>query len=242
MVGLYFNYLLILSGITFISWPKGEYFDYLLSGNSPQTYSVVVIAALVVISYFSFRFGADEIKDQISHSISDWLTLTPLSAWRILSGRMALFALHTAFLVTVSAPFIVVPATISGISLQEMLWGFLILFTSAITYRTIGFFCLLALDEREFLLHTILRIIFVFFMVAVIFPLPPASPILSLVSVSSMISDRFNHFQVFGKAYTFYKVTLIIHSAILGAMLVALTIQLRFYRNRLRRGGEALIS
>ena len=235
ILGIYFNFLLILSVILFITWPKTEYFEYLLTGSSPQTYSIIAIAALVIISYLSFRFGADEIKDRDTYHLSDWLILTPLSSWRILSGRLTLFVLHTAFLVLISAPFIVIPGTISGISPPEMLWGFLIVFLSALTYRTIGFFCLLVLDDREFLLHTILRIIFVFFMVVVIFPLPPASPILSLVSVSSLLSDRYNYSNMFGQSYIFYKVTLVIHTAILTAMVGTLIIWLRSYRKRLRR-------
>lgn len=236
MVGIYFNYLLILSAVLFIWWPKSEYFDYLRSGGSPQTYSVVAIAALVSISYLSFRFGADEIKDKDHHHLSDWLVLTPLSTWRILWGRLLLFVLHTAFLVLLSAPFIVAPGTISGISPMEMSWGFLIMFLSAATYRTIGFFCLLSLGDREFFLHSLLRVIFAFFILAIIFLLPPASPILSLVSVSSLIADRYNYVHLFGRLYTFYKVTLIIHSAILAATVVALIVWLKLYRSRLRRG------
>ncbi|RMF91711.1 MAG: hypothetical protein D6736_04765, partial [Nitrospinota bacterium] len=107
----YLNYLIFLAALLFLTWPKSS---FLRVHTPPFTYSVILVAMLIVLAYLGFSLGAQELSEEEYHTFWDWVTLTPLRVRTIVVGNLLLMLLHNGFFLLIALPILLAARNVSG--------------------------------------------------------------------------------------------------------------------------------
>lgn len=175
------NYLIILSIVLFITWPKEGFLNL---RDLPFTYIPLGVAMLGILAYINFSQGSRKVLGTGYISLHDWLTLAPVKAGTFLRGYLATGFLECLFFWGLSLPLIVLAASVSGESLAHLGAGVLIILICVGSYRVIAVALLMCFERDEFLLYLLARLCCVFFIVVSGFVLPVCNPVLAFVDVS----------------------------------------------------------
>lgn len=115
--------------------------------------------------------------------MAEWLNLTPTTAAALLRGKIVFSFFHTLFLLTFSLPFLLASLSISGLSLSELYFSLLVVFTASLTCRIIGLLLAAIFAERSFLLELSLMLSLIILYIPPISLFPQASAITILLNV-----------------------------------------------------------
>ena len=151
----YLVYMLVLFFVLLASWPARSMTDYLGEGLRPLTFGFISVALYLNLAFLSLRYSTTRIAGDRFHSTFDWLEYSPVNRIKIIYGKSAFAVFHTLFLLVLAAPFVVIAGAATGISPALQLAALSVIFCAALTYRIIGVFFSLFLDERPILYASI---------------------------------------------------------------------------------------
>ncbi|MBA7638751.1 hypothetical protein ES703_46407 [subsurface metagenome] len=206
----YLIYVVLIGAVLFLWWPKTPISYFLDSNLSPGIFTTVLIFSFLLMAWLSALFGIEGYVRDEFHLTAEWLGMTPLSPGRILRGKLALFVLHTGFLAILPLPFLIIAASPSGISLRILAACFIVALVCALTYRIIGFFFLLVMEKRPFLMYSGLWGTVILAVLSKGF-LPKASPVEALLSLIPQGEQTYPRFHLFGLTAGYFMYALTYH-------------------------------
>ncbi|MQY77446.1 MAG: hypothetical protein GH155_07465 [Spirochaeta sp.] len=180
---IYYHYLIFSAVILFLVWPGQPFYYYLDFNRHPMSFQIMSIATLIILSFYSIRLGAQMYSHEDFHTMPEWLNLSPITAVTLLRGKILLSFFHTLFFLALSLPFLLASLSISGLSLSELYFSLLVLFTVTLTCRIIGLLLAAILTELSFLLELSLMLSLIILYIPPISLLPQASVITILLNV-----------------------------------------------------------
>jgi len=131
------SYLGILSFLCIIIWPANNFFSF----DKPKSFSILINAQIITLSYFVMRIGEKGGIYQISQEIS------PL---RKLKNNAVSTFLFSLIMFLSSFPIILPFYFPGGIYLKYVLEGYLLLFVSIITFINLSLCCSLLIKSLDF--------------------------------------------------------------------------------------------
>lgn len=220
------NYLAVLSTVLFITWPKE---GFLSLRDLPFTYNALGGSALIILAYLNLSHGARNLLPTRDLRLRDWLMLAPVGAGSFLRGYLAVSFLDLLFFWGLSLPLIVLGAGVAGESLGHIGAGALVTLICLGSYRIVGV-CLLLLFERdEFILYILVRLLYVWFVLASGFVAPVVNPILAFTEASiwprSLLSLTWRYLEVPGWA-----VTVGLHLLLGGVFFIIAALRIRWIK------------
>jgi hypothetical protein len=184
---------------------------------------------LIVLAYLSFALGAKELSEEEYHTLWDWVTLTPLRIRTIVGGYLALMVLHIAFFLLISIPIVFAAKNASGVSLKVCGHAFGMLFLYNLSYRLMGWLCLVQWERSDFLPYIMVRILFIFFLFFTGFLYPILNPILALTNILSG-EESSPAFILWRLPLTQPQASLLFHLLIAGLVLLLIIYQLNRWK------------
>jgi hypothetical protein len=172
---------LVLSAVLLLAvWPQDPLQRVLETAAPPRSFQILSVWLLFGLSLLNARWGAEIPQRREIHTLEDWLRFSPLPLRRLLSGKLALAALHALLLLALSAPLLVVPLGVSARGLEALGQSLLVLAACSLASRLLGFLFLTLLEDRPMLLDFGLMLTVAGLLLATLLA-PPASPILALL-------------------------------------------------------------
>jgi hypothetical protein len=222
------NYLIVLSIVLFITWPKEGF----LSLRDPIfTYTAVGVAMVVILVYLHLSQGSRKMLGSPYVNVQDWLLLAPLDAGTFLRGYLASGFLEVAVFWGVSLPLLVLAAGVSGESLAHLAAGAVILLVCVGSYRIIGVTLLLFLERDEFLLYIVVRILYVFIILVSGFMAPLCNPVLAFAD-ASVSPWRLSMFALPGVTVHGWVATVVLHLLLGWLFFIIASVRVRWVRHR----------
>lgn len=222
------NYLIILSTILFITWPKD---NFLSLRDLPFTYNAFGGSALIILSYLSFHYGSQKAVTSRHLTLHDWLALAPIKAAVFIRGYVGVAFLDLLFFWAITLPLLILAASVAGESLPHLGAGLAVILVCTSTYRIIGITMLLWLERDEFLLYMLVRICYVFFILVSGFLIPVLNPILAFASTSiwpqSMVTWQFYNLVLRG-----WEATIVLHLLLAGGFFIIALIRGQLIQRR----------
>lgn len=131
------SYLAILSSLCIIIWPVNNFFSF----DRPKSFSILINAQMITLSYFVMRIGEKGGIYQISQEINSLRKLKSNFIGTFLFSLVIFFS---------SFPIILPFYFIGGIYLKYVLEGYLLLFVSIITFINLSLCCSLLIKSSDF--------------------------------------------------------------------------------------------
>jgi hypothetical protein len=222
------NYLIVLSIILFITWPKEQ---FLSLRDLPFTYNALGGALIIVLSYLSFSYGARKGLGASYLSLRDWLTLAPIGARAFLCGYVAVGLVELLFFWGLSAPLLVAAAGAAGESLRHVGVGLLIILVCTGTYRLLGITLLTLLERDEFLLYIIVRLLYVFFILVSGFVMPVGNPVLAFTE-ASIRPQELGRLRLPGVTVHGWGATVVLHLLLAGGAFIIALLRVHWMQHR----------
>ncbi len=182
-VNSYLYFVAFLALILLASWPNKTAAEYITSTNIPLTFNYVIIFLYIHLTILAARYSITRIAGDKFHPTSDWLDHTSVRRGSIILGRTAFGIFHVFFLFLLVLPFIVISGSATGIPPEDQLAASAVILTAALTYRIIGIFLSLFLDERPFLFYCILWSLILLLSAGSLFIYPEINPVQALLSI-----------------------------------------------------------
>ncbi len=233
------NYLIILSIVLFIFWPKEE---FLKLRDLPFTYTALGGAVLVILAYISFSQGSRKLLGVEYISLRDWLTLAPVTAGTFLRGYLAAGLLESLFFWSLSLPLLAIAASVAGESLGHLGAGCLIILVCLGSYRTIAVALLMYLERDEFVLYLLVRLLYVFFILVsgFILPLKVCNPVLAFADISILHEpQRLPSVSLLGVTVSGWMATVGLHLLLGGLFFIIASIRVHWIQRRATHSGTA---
>jgi len=216
MLSITFNCVWIFGLLLLVFWPQKELFYFLRDHKIPLAFLGVFVGTLLISSYVNLRCGRGEIfQKYLSFRMVREGVITLEEKYDFLSYGLVQSMLHNIFFILLAFPFLMLSATISGISFQVFAQALSILFTAPLLCRLLSFLIYLLLGRWGLVGFVLTRFFFVFFFVATGAFAAFANPIL-LIYAFYRGEEILTGFQI--NAYPLY--IMIVTSAILILTLV----------------------
>ena len=229
-------YAVLIAAIMLLSWPKDHYLYYVQYEKIPSSFSIVVVAILLCVSFLNTRFGTDRVGRNGIHPLSDWIQYTKIPVGKLLRGELVFFGLHTLFLVAISLPFIFVATAPAGLTWRAVLQSIYIIFSAAFLFRTIAFSLMTALSNYPFILFLSVWTAVGFITLGTVSMIPKINPIHALMSISSSGNQGFPYVQW---TMTNISRTIMIYWIIAAGAVVGAYAALKVLRARYRKRSAA---
>ena len=206
-------YVFIVALVLVAAWPMYAITHFVRTSGLPMTFNIVIISVFIAMVYLSGRFSTDRnVRDEL-YNIQELFDLTPVTVGKVLWGRMSFSFFHTFFLILLPLPFIFISISPSGLAVRSVVYSVIVLLFCCFTYRTIGFFLMLILEDHSFIMNLILWFILFQFSTGIIAMVPQASPILAFFSISRTTIGEFlfNDIQFVGTTVEYFIKPVLIH-------------------------------
>jgi hypothetical protein len=227
------NYLIILSIVLFITWPKEAFLNL---RDPPLPYVATGGIALVMLAYINISQGSRKLLGEQYMSLREWLSLAPIKADTFVRGYVAAGFLECGFFWALSLPLLVLAAGVAGESLTHAAVGSLIVLICAGTYRIIAVALLLCLERDEFLLYLLVRVFYGFMIVVSGFVWPVCNPIWAFANASLWHKDyRLQEQALPGIEIPGWGVTVGLHLLIAGLFFIIASVRVRWIRRQAMR-------
>ena len=179
LLSLLFNALWIIALFMFIFWPQKSYYLYFREKDAPINFLVVYLSILLVVSFISLRSGKGEfINQDFSERMTRSETTTDDESHGFLSFGLIRAIFQTFCFCLPFIPVLITSAALSEISMT-MLWrSFVVLYTSALLCRLMGFLIYLIFGKWNQFGTLISWGVYVTFFVGTGYFAPFANPIL----------------------------------------------------------------
>ncbi|HXV09364.1 MAG TPA: hypothetical protein VD839_01030 [Burkholderiales bacterium] len=161
----YLGLLLVQAVVLFLWWPKIGMMQMLESQHGPHTLAAVVMAVGATTAYFALRAGAEEVLLPGQHGLRDWALATPLGLGRVLRGYLLGQLFHSAYLLVLSSPLLLMAFTVSGGEWAALGWCLAAVLVQAMFYRLCGAITHLTIGQHRgesyFTVRAILLLVYI---------------------------------------------------------------------------------
>lgn len=222
------NYLIVVSLVLFITWPKE---GFLSLRDLPFTYNAVGGAMLIILAYLHLSQGARKALGSRYVSLHDWLRHAPLDAHTFLHGYVAVGLLEVLVYWGVSVPLLVLAAGVSGESWTHLVAGGVTLLVCVGTYRMLGVALLTCLEQDEFLLYIVVRLLYVGIILVSGFVVPLTNPVLAFAD-ASIWPGRLRMLVLPGFTLQGWEVTVALHLLLGSLFFIIASIRVRWVQRR----------
>jgi hypothetical protein len=222
----YVYYVLCIALATFFWWPRGPLADVLRTGQPPQTFTVTAITVFVCLLFLNARYGSEDYARPDSTKVHDIVTLTPVRVSTIVVGKLVTAVLHILFLLALAMPILIATRAVSGRSFGALGVSLLVVGSSVLAFRMLGFLFFVVFDTRSTLRSVILLTSVLVLVLGPLAFFPAATPISALMSADSQTAA------LFGSPIPYYLISVIINLLAVAAFSVASISWLRFVRRQ----------
>ncbi len=186
---LHLAYLGALALVTVVAWPSRGFMEFFRLDTVPAVFEVVAIFELLALSGIGLMAGQDRLAPSQIIRYSEWLERTDLPVRTLLVGKLTAALVHTAILVIIGTPFLIVSAGPAGIPLRAAFASQWIVFVAALFCRIFGLFLSHIGEERY-----VIRVIGAWVFLAILYLITIGSmqslnPIIALVRQHSETSQ-----------------------------------------------------
>jgi len=181
MLSVTFRSILILGVLLLVFWPRKEFFLYIEGHELPMIFFHVFVAALLISSYVNLRCGRGEIyTERFFYKLENREAVTFEQERDFISYGLAGALLHIIFLLIFLIPILIVPAGMSGVSLQIFILALSIIFVSSLLCRLFGFLVVPFYGRWRWFGYYGTRFFFILFMFGTIYFAPFLNPIITI--------------------------------------------------------------
>jgi hypothetical protein len=157
--------MLLQAAVLLLWWPKSDVAQMLESEYSPRTLAAVVMAIGLTAAYHALRAGAEEILLPGERGLRVWAHETALHPARIVSGCVSGQLLHSAYLLLLSTPLMLMAFTVSGGEWPALAWCVAAIVVQALFYRLCGAIIGLTLEAhvsaKRYAVRALLLVVYV---------------------------------------------------------------------------------
>ena len=133
-----FLLLLLQAVAALLWWPRDSIAQVLEAQAAPDTLAIAVMAFGAASAWFAVRAGAEEIVFPGQRGLREWATSTGLRIGRVLRGYVLGQLLHSAHLLLLASPLLLVAFTISGGEWPALAIALAAALVQALFYRLAG--------------------------------------------------------------------------------------------------------
>jgi hypothetical protein len=229
------NYLILLSIVLFITWPKEE---FLSLRDLPFAYNALGGAVLIILAYINCSQGARKLVGAGYVSLREWVALVPVAPQVFLRGYMVIGLVESLFFWALSLPLLTAAASVSGESLAHLGAGVLLILVCTGSYRMVAMALLLWLERDEFVLYLLVRVVYICCILVSGFLFPLGNPVLAFVQVSIWHNpQRLQDIVCFGTSVPTWIVTVGLHLLLGGLFYIIASTRVHRLRHRLTPSG-----
>lgn len=181
------TYLLVpgaLGLILLAVWPRGSFESALRATPLADTFTVVAAGFLGFLLYLSTRYGSEDFSPDSLVQLREYVTLTPVSLFSVVAGKAGFAVMHTLFLLTLGAPFLLASLAVAGVSLTQAFWALAVIGAAGLAARMYGLLVLTIVGERALTRDLILIPTIVLYLIVTLLFLPAVNPFSAVMSLS----------------------------------------------------------
>jgi hypothetical protein len=157
-------------------WPRSTIEASLRGGAASDTFTVVAVFFLLFLVFLSARFGAEDFSPETAARLREYVTLTPVSLFSVIGGRLVFSTLHTVVLLLLGAPFLAAAMAVGGAGFHQALPALATIAAAGIAARMSGLLALALVSRRQQLRDLLLFGVFTAVLVVTWFFAPWANP------------------------------------------------------------------
>ncbi|MGD0726696.1 MAG: hypothetical protein ABSB63_14185 [Spirochaetia bacterium] len=163
-------------------WPRTSFDAVVRTGVFPGTFTSVAIGLYVCLTYLGARYGSEGFSPEAQVQLRDYALLTPVPLASIVAGKALFALLHTLFLLSLGAPFLLASLAVSGGGLSLVLPALLVIGAATFAVRMYGLLTLVLL-ERQVARDVALAVGTIMFLIISALVVPAANPIVAILSI-----------------------------------------------------------
>jgi hypothetical protein len=137
-------------------WPRSTIEASLRQVAASDTFTVVAVCLLLILLLLGARYGAEDFSPEAAVRLREYVTLTPVSLFSVIGGRLTFSALHTATLLLLGTPFLAASMAVGGAGLSEALPALAVIGTASLAARMCGLLALALVGPRQQLRNLLL--------------------------------------------------------------------------------------
>ena len=202
------NSILIVAGLLLVFWPWQNFVNFIGQNKVPLTFFKTFTVTLIIISYTNLRCGRGEMAtlDYYTKVYYRKEIATYEKEHDFFRYGLIEFILHSAFLMSFFFPFLILSASVSGISWLVFLKACSVVFSASLLCRMLGFLVYLLLGQFSSIGYFFTRIFLLVFLFATLTLAPIINPILNLYELNNDLQSIGFSFK---NSYPFYMVTVL---------------------------------
>ena len=146
------SYLFVVGALGLVlaaMWPRTTIEASLRAVAASDTFTVVAVCLLLLLLFLGARYGAEEFSPQGAERLREYVTLTPVSLFSVVGGRLLFSALHTAVLLLLGAPFLAAAMAVGGAGFLQALPVLAVVGTASIAAWMSGLLALALASRRQ---------------------------------------------------------------------------------------------
>ena len=214
---IYRIYAGFIAILLIVLWPKNDSINYIQFERIPVTFTGIIIAVLICLTYLNTLFAFEGIKKEDLIHPRAHKDIVALKAGPRAGAELFLGVLHTLIMVFISLPFFLIAAVPSGTHMSGVLMSIATLLLCTVAYRAIGIFFNIVFNSAPALLLLGCVSSIAFFLIISIFVLPQANPILAVLGINSSFMPDTVFTQGLGIMFFSFRQTIYLHALILLA-------------------------
>lgn len=129
------NAMALQALVLLLWWPKREFYESLQRHSGPDTLYAVLLVVGVTLAWQALRTGAEELALPGQQSLREWALVTALPGWRLTLGQAGAQLLQASHALALSAPLLLVAASVSGATPSVAGWALSMLLAQALALR-----------------------------------------------------------------------------------------------------------
>lgn len=131
-------YLIASAVFVLLVWPTRSYMYFFRTETVPAAFLATAVFHILALAGMNIYVGMDRLANTEIIRYSEWLERTALPVGALATGKLTAGFLHSLFLTLLAAPFLVVAAGPSGVTLETVIVLLPLLFLTAFLCRVAG--------------------------------------------------------------------------------------------------------
>jgi len=131
-------YLTLSTVFVLLVWPTRSYMYFFRTETVPAVFLATAVFHILALAGMNIYIGMDRLGNTEIIRYSEWLEQTTLPVRALATGKLLSAILHTLFLTLLAAPFLVIAAGPSGVTLATAISLLPLLFLTAFLCRVAG--------------------------------------------------------------------------------------------------------
>ncbi|MFP4376531.1 MAG: hypothetical protein ACLFP4_05765 [Spirochaetales bacterium] len=131
-------YLIVSAVFVLMVWPARSYMYFFRTETVPAAFLATTVFHVLALAGVNMYIGMDRLANTEIIRYSEWLERTSLPVRALAAGKLAAGLLHSLFLTLLAAPFLVVAAGPSGVTITTVTSLLPLLFLTGFACRVAG--------------------------------------------------------------------------------------------------------